>query len=315
MANDPRKRPTLSPAVRRMVAEHELEATDVRATGRHGRITKGDVIRHLEDTRPVAVEAPDQPPAEPAAAVAPAPLEWEPQPTTPSTRESREPMSTFRHRVVESLLQVQQSAVILSSFGEVDMAPVLAWSERHPGLLADQPGTPGVLAFFVKAAASALEAVPEVNRHIEGDEIVQHHYSDVGLTLDSPSDQVAPVINDVGGLSLPEVARSIADLARRAQQQSLPLDRLSHSAFTISDWGQSGLLMSTPMLSSTQSAVLGLYRIQLRPVVVQRRLALRPMMYLALSYDNRLIHGREAAAFLGHVVQRIEDPAALAPGD
>ncbi len=297
----------LSPAVRRLVAEFGLQASEVQATGRDGRLTKGDVLRHLKalgrseaTLRHAAVPAP---PASP-----------EPRLTSSLVaRETREPMSTQRHRAVESLVYTQQSTVILTCFGEVDMTAVLGWSERHPGLLAEQPGVPGVLAFFVKAAAAALQAVPAMNRHLEGDEIVQHNYADVGLVLDSPTDQLAPVIFDAAGLGLPEVAREIADLARRAQQQSLPLDRLDHSAFTIDDWASSGLLLSTPMLASAQSAVLGLYRIQQRPVVVDHRLATRPMMNLALSYDNRLIHGRAAAAFLQHVGRSVEDPAALAP--
>ena len=300
------KGPELSPAVRRLVAEFGLKASEIPSTGRDGRLTKGDVLRHLKDLgrsdatlRHAAVPVPSEP-------------------LTTSTlvaRETREPMSTQRHRAVESLVYTQQSSVILTCFGEVDMTAVLAWSERHPGLLAEQPGVPGVLAFFVKAAASALLAVPEMNRHLEGDEIVQHNYADVGVLQDSPTGQVAPVIFDAAGLGLPEVAREIADLARRGQQQSLPPDRLDHSAFTIDDWAPSSLLMSTPMLSAAQSAVLGLYRIQQRPRVVDQRLATRPMMYLALSYDNRLIHGRAAAAFLQHVVRSIEDPADLAPLD
>ena len=306
MANERSKSAALSPAVRRLVAEYGLEVSEVAATGRDGRLTKGDVLRHLA-ARGHAAPPQVGPPleaAQPMARRGPSPL---------TARETREPMSTHRHRVVESLVYTQQSAVILTSFGEVDMTAALDWSGRHPGLLAEQPGVPGVLAFFVKAAASALLAVPAVNRHLEGDEIVQHNYADVGLVLDSPTDQVSPVILDAAGLGLPEVARTIADLARRAQQQSLPLDRLDHSAFTICDWAGSNLLLSTPMLSAAQSAMLALYRIQQRPVVVQRRLAVRPMMYLALSYDNRLIDGRQAAAFLGHVGQCIEDPQVLAP--
>lgn len=308
MANERNKTAAnLSPAVRRLVAEYGLDVSEVKsATGKGGRITKGDVIRHLKamgQTDPPRSALPEPPPA---VSMGSTPL---------AARETREPMSTHRHRVVDDLLLAQQSSVILTSFGEVDMSAVLAWSERHPGLLVDQPGVPGVLAFFVKAAASALTAVPAVNRHIEGNEIVQHTYADVGLVLDSPMDPVAPVIFDAAGLVLPEVTRSISDLARRAQQQSLPLDRLDHSAFTICDWAGSNLLLSTPMLSPAQSAMLGLYRIQQRPMVVQHRLAVRPMMYLALSYDNRLIHGQEAAAFLNHVVQRIEDPGTLAPRD
>ncbi len=313
MANERSKtQPILSPAVRRLVAEFGLDASQITPTGRDGRITKGDVLQQIKATGKHKV-VPEPLPGMPRAVPPPPPLES--GPTAPLVaRETREPMSTHRHRVVEDLLLAQQSSVILTSFGEADMSSVLAWAEGHPGLLQDQPGAPGVLAFYVKAVAAALSAVPAVNRHIEGNEIVQHNYADVGLVLDSPSDQVSPVIHDVAGLTLPEVARSISDLARRAQQRSLPLDRLDHSAFTIGDWAASNLLLSTPMLSPAQSGMLGLYRIQQRPVVVRGRLAVRPMMYLALSYDNRLIDGREAGAFLDHVVRGVEDAGALAPG-
>ena len=299
----------LSPAVQRLVLEHGIDPDTIDGTGKDGRILKGDVIRHLESRESAA------PPAD-ANIPAPAPTPEPPPPTPPPKpvalpdhRQSRQPMSRLRQRLAERLVEVQQTAAILTTFNEVDMSRVLelraaykeSFRRRHDiGL--------GFMSFFVKATVDALKTVPGVNAYIEGDEIVTNHYFDIGIAVSTDKGLVVPVVRDADRLSMAEIEASITDLAVRAQERRLELSDLSGAVFTISNGGVFGSLMSTPILNPPGSAILGMHSIQKRPIAVDDEVVIRPMMYLALSYDHRIIDGREAVTFLKRIVECIEDP-------
>jgi 2-oxoglutarate dehydrogenase E2 component (dihydrolipoamide succinyltransferase) len=295
----------LSPAVKRLVLEHELDPTAIKGTGKGGRILKGDVIRFLE-ARPADTPIPKPPPAHEAGE----PERPRPQPVAlPDQRQTRAPMSRLRQRLAERLVEVQQTAAILTTFNEADMSRVMAlrtaykedFKKRHEiGL--------GFMSFFVKATVDALKTVPEVNAYIDGDEIVTNHYFDIGVAVSTDKGLVVPVIRDADRLTMAEIESSIADLARRAQERRLEFSDLTGAVFTISNGGVFGSLLSTPILNPPGSAILGMHTIQKRPVAVGEEIAIRPMMYLALSYDHRIIDGRGAVTFLKRIVECIENP-------
>jgi 2-oxoglutarate dehydrogenase E2 component (dihydrolipoamide succinyltransferase) len=295
----------LSPAVQRLVLEHELDPTAIKGTGKGGRILKGDVIRFLE-ARPADTPIPKPPPAHEAGE----PERPRPQPVAlPDQRQTRAPMSRLRQRLAERLVEVQQTAAILTTFNEADMSRVMAlrtaykedFKKRHEiGL--------GFMSFFVKATVDALKTVPEVNAYIDGDEIVTNHYFDIGVAVSTDKGLVVPVIRDADRLTMAEIESSIADLARRAQERRLEFSDLTGAVFTISNGGVFGSLLSTPILNPPGSAILGMHTIQKRPVAVGEEIAIRPMMYLALSYDHRIIDGRGAVTFLKRIVECIENP-------
>jgi 2-oxoglutarate dehydrogenase E2 component (dihydrolipoamide succinyltransferase) len=295
----------LSPAVQRLVLEHELDPTAIKGTGKGGRILKGDVIRFLE-ARPADTPIPKPPPAHEAGE----PERPRPQPVAlPDQRQTRAPMSRLRQRLAERLVEVQQTAAILTTFNEADMSRVMAlrtaykedFKKRHEiGL--------GFMSFFVKATVDALKTVPEVNAYIDGDEIVTNHYFDIGVAVSTDKGLVVPVIRDADRLTMAEIESSIADLARRAQERRLEFSDLTGAVFTISNGGVFGSLLSTPILNPPGSAILGMHTIQKRPVAVGDEIAIRPMMYVALSYDHRIIDGRGAVTFLKRIVECIEDP-------
>jgi 2-oxoglutarate dehydrogenase E2 component (dihydrolipoamide succinyltransferase) len=297
--------PHLSPAVQRLVLEHELDPGNIEGTGKGGRILKGDVIRFLE-SRP-AEASPSAVAPEPTVAAPERPL---PKPVAlPDQRQTRAPMSRLRQRLAERLVEVQQTAAILTTFNEADMSRVMAlrsefkeeFKKRHDiGL--------GFMSFFVKATVDALKTVPEVNAYIEGDEIVTNHYYDIGVAVSTDKGLVVPVVRDADRLSMAEIESSIVDLAGRAQERRLELSELTGAVFTISNGGVFGSLLSTPILNPPGSAILGMHAIQKRPVAVGDEIAIRPMMYLAMSYDHRIIDGREAVTFLKRIVECIENP-------
>jgi 2-oxoglutarate dehydrogenase E2 component (dihydrolipoamide succinyltransferase) len=297
--------PHLSPAVQRLVLEHELDPGNIEGTGKGGRILKGDVIRFLE-SRP-AEASPSAVAPEPTVAAPERPL---PKPVAlPDQRQTRAPMSRLRQRLAERLVKVQQTAAILTTFNEADMSRVMAlrsefkeeFKKRHDiGL--------GFMSFFVKATVDALKTVPEVNAYIEGDEIVTNHYYDIGVAVSTDKGLVVPVVRDADRLSMAEIESSIVDLAGRAQERRLELSELTGAVFTISNGGVFGSLLSTPILNPPGSAILGMHAIQKRPVAVGDEIAIRPMMYLAMSYDHRIIDGREAVTFLKRIVECIENP-------
>ena len=300
----------LSPAVRRLVAEHGVDVSAVEGTGKGGRILKADVLRFLEEGEGDA--APSETPEVPAPEEG-APEKPSPQPVElPDRRQTRAPMSRLRLRLAERLVEVQQTAAMLTTFNEADMSRVIElrgiykerFKERHEVGL-------GFMSFFVKAVVEALKTVPEVNAFIEGEEIVTNHYYDIGVAVSTDKGLVVPVVRDADRLSMAAIETSIADLAERAHQRRLELSDLTGAVFTVSNGGVFGSLLSTPILNPPGSAILGMHAIQKRPVVVNDEIVIRPMMYLALSYDHRIIDGREAVTFLKRIVECIEDPERL----
>ena len=295
----------LSPAVQRLVLEHQLDPATIEGTGKGGRILKGDVIRHLEarpaDTAtPVSSEAPK----------AAEPERPRPQPVAlPDQRQTRRPMSRLRQRLAERLVEVQQTAAILTTFNEADMSRVMALrSEYKEEFKKKHEIGLGFMSFFVKATVDALKAVPAINAYIDGEEIVTNHYFDIGVAVSTDKGLVVPVVRDADRLTMAEIEMSIADLARRAQERRLELSDLTGAVFTISNGGVFGSLLSTPILNPPGSAILGMHTIQKRPVAVGDEIAIQPMMYLAVSYDHRIIDGREAVTFLKRICECIEDP-------
>jgi 2-oxoglutarate dehydrogenase E2 component (dihydrolipoamide succinyltransferase) len=218
-------------------------------------------------------------------------------------------MSSIRHRIAERLLQAQQSAAILTTFNEADMSGVMALRARFKERFEQEHGVRlGMMSFFVKAAVDALQAVPVVNARIEGDEIVHPHYYDIGVAVSTPHGLVVPVLRDADRMSFADIELAIQDFGRRAEQRKLTLDELSGGTFTVSNGGVYGSMLSTPILNPPQSGILGMHAIKKRAVVVDDELVVRPMMYLAMSYDHRLVDGREAVTFLRRIVDCIESP-------
>jgi len=297
---------SLTPAVRRLVEEHDLDPTQIRGSGKGGRILKGDVVSFLDHRPPVAPMP--APPAATEAEGAPRPV-----PTAAAApsgdRQTRQPMSRLRRRLAERLVEVQQTAAILTTFNEVDMSRVMALRSRYKETFKERHGVGlGFMSFFVKATVDALKKVPAVNAFIEADEIVTNHVFDIGIAVSTEHGLVVPVVRDADRLSMAEIESAIAELAARAQARTLQLDDLQGAVFTISNGGVFGSLMSTPILNPPGSAILGMHSIQKRPVVIDDEIVIRPMMYLALSYDHRLIDGREAVTFLKRIVECLEDP-------
>ena len=304
----------LSPAVQRMVREHGVDPSQIDGTGKGGRILKGDVIRFLEERRaqggaepPAKRSAPaekeEEATVEPPKPAPPAPA------AAPGERQTRAPMSRLRQRLAERLVEVQQTAAILTTFNEADMSRVMALRAAHKEDFKKRYGIGlGFMSFFVKAAVDALKTVPEVNAFIEGGEIVNNHYYDIGVAVSTDKGLVVPVVRDADRLSMAEIEASIADLATRAQERRLELSDLTGAVFTISNGGVFGSLLSTPILNPPGSAILGMHSIQKRPVVVDDEIVVRPMMYLAVSYDHRIIDGREAVTFLKRIKECLENP-------
>jgi 2-oxoglutarate dehydrogenase E2 component (dihydrolipoamide succinyltransferase) len=300
----------LSPAVRRLVAEHRLDPAAIEGTGKGGRILKSDVLRYLEtrETGGAAEPAPVSVEVKPVSTAAVEPPR--PRPVAmPDQRQTRAPMSRLRQRLAERLVEVQQTAAILTTFNEADMSRVMALRSQYKESFKKRYGVGlGFMSFFVKATVEALKTVPAVNAHIEGDEIVTNHYYDIGIAVSSGKGLVVPVVRDTDRLSMAGIEASIADLALRAQENRLELSDLSGAVFTISNGGIFGSLQSTPILNPPGSAILGMHAIKKRPVVVDDEIVIRPMMYLAVSYDHRIIDGSEAVTFLKRIVECIEDP-------
>ena len=316
----------LSPAVRRLVDEHGLDASAISGTGRDGRITKADVLAHLEASAKPAEAAPAPEAAtaaasEPAsvqtapAASTPAPARTEPAPaaSAPGSRgERREPMSRLRRRIAERLVEAQHTAAILTTFNEIDMQPVMALRARHKEGFERRHGVRlGFMSFFARAAVQALRRFPAVNARIDGTDIVYHDYCDIGVAVGSPRGLVVPVLRNVESMSFAGIESRIAEFGAKARDGTLSIDDMSGGTFTISNGGVFGSLLSTPILNPPQSGILGMHKTEDRPVAVNGEVVVRPMMYVALSYDHRIIDGREAVQFLVCVKEAIEDPARL----
>jgi 2-oxoglutarate dehydrogenase E2 component (dihydrolipoamide succinyltransferase) len=292
----------LAPSVRRLVEEHHLDATGIPGSGRDGRITKADVLTHLTakdgaQAAPIAADAkPAARPAAPAGARA----------------ERRVPMTRLRARIAERLVQVQSTAAMLTTFNEVDLTEVNALRARYRERFEKQHGVRlGFTSFFVKACIEALRRYPVVNASVDGNDIVYHEFYDIGIAVSTERGLIVPVLRDADGLGFADIEKSVGAFATRARDGAITLEELTGGTFTITNGGVFGSLLSTPILNQPQSAILGMHKIQERPVALDGQVVVRPMMYLALTYDHRIIDGREAVQFLVAVKDALEDPARL----
>jgi 2-oxoglutarate dehydrogenase E2 component (dihydrolipoamide succinyltransferase) len=297
----------LPPAVKRMTSEEKLDPAKISGTGKGGRLTKGDVLAHLQ-AQPVASPTDDQekprakterlPAAEPAA--------------TSDERFTRKKMSPLRRKIAAQMVMAQQTAAILTTFNECDMSEVMALRKKaQEKFQADHGLKLGFMSFFIKATVEALKAVPAINSRIEGDDFILNHYYDIGIAVGTERGLVVPVVRDADGKSFAELERDVADFANRAREGKIKIEDLQGGTFTISNGGVYGSLMGTPILNPPQSGILGMHAIQQRPVALKGEVVVRPMMYLALSYDHRAVDGKEAVTFLVKVKEGIENPTAL----
>jgi len=295
--------PILTPAVRRLVKEMNIDPSQVTGTGKEGRILKSDVMRYLDEQKNQPAEAKE---AKAAASAAPDDIALGPR------DEKRVPMSRLRARVAERLLEAQANAAILTTFNEVDLQNVIELRKKYKDQFEKQHDTRlGFMSFFVKAAVEALKKFPAVNASIDGDEIVYHNYFDIGIAVGSPRGLVVPILRDADQMSFAEIEARIREYGEKARDGSLSYDDLTGGTFTISNGGVYGSMLSTPILNPPQSAILGMHNIVERPVVVNGEIVIRPMMYLALSYDHRIIDGRESVQTLVTIKELLEDPARL----
>ena len=296
----------LAPSVRRLVEEHKLEPADIAGSGRDGRITKGDVLTHLADKSAAPAATPASAPVtKPAAA---------PVPPLPAGErgERRVPMTRLRARIAERLVQAQSTAAMLTTFNEVDLKAVNELRARYKDKFEKEHGARlGFMSFFVKACVEALKRFPVVNASVDGNDIVYHEFYDVGVAVSTERGLIVPVLRNADQMGFGEIEKSVVGYATRAREGQLTLEELTGGTFTITNGGVFGSLLSTPILNMPQSAILGMHKIQERAVVVDGQIVVRPMMYLALSYDHRLIDGKEAVQFLVSVKESLEDPARL----
>jgi 2-oxoglutarate dehydrogenase E2 component (dihydrolipoamide succinyltransferase) len=309
-AAPPAEAALLSPAVRKMIEENKLDAAAIPASGKDGRLTKEDVQKFLE-TR-AAKPAPATPQAA-AARPAPAPAPAAPAPPAAprelGAREERVRMSGLRKRIAERLKLAQNTAAMLTTFNEVDMTNVLALRTHHKDAFEKKHGVKlGFMSFFVKAAIVALKEIPAVNGEIDGDDIIYKNHYDIGVAVGTEKGLVVPVVRDADAMSFAEIEKKIAGLGLKARDNKLTIEELTGGTFTISNGGVYGSLMSTPILNPPQSGILGMHKIQPRPMAIGDKIEVRPMMYLALSYDHRIVDGREAVTFLVRIKECIEDP-------
>ncbi|HWZ65083.1 MAG TPA: 2-oxoglutarate dehydrogenase complex dihydrolipoyllysine-residue succinyltransferase [Steroidobacteraceae bacterium] len=319
----------LSPSVRRLVEENRLDPAAIPASGRDGRLTKSDVVGFL-DKRPASVVAPAPatapPPASPAApaaaaaaAPAPAPAARPAAPAAARTAsgrsEQRVPMTRLRARIAQRLLEAQSTQALLTSFNEVDLTEVQALRARYKDRFEKQNGVKlGFMSFFVKACIEALKKFPVVNASVDGSDIIYHEYYDIGVAVSTDRGLVVPIVRDADTKSFAQIEKEVADYARKARDGTIAIGDLTGGTFTITNGGVFGSLMSTPIVNAPQSAILGMHKIQERPMVVDGQIAVRPMMYLAVTYDHRIIDGRDAVQFLVAVKEALEDPGRMLLG-
>ena len=291
----------LSPAIRRLLAEHNLDAAAIKGTGVGGRLTREDVEKHLAKA-PAAAEA--KAPAATAAAT--------PAPQLGHRSEKRVPMTRLRKRVAERLLEAKNSTAMLTTFNEVNMKPIMDLRKQYGDAFEKRHGIRlGFMSFYVKAVVEALKRYPEVNASIDGDDVVYHNYFDVSMAVSTPRGLVTPVLRDVDTLGMADIEKNIKELAVKGRDGKLTVDDLTGGNFTITNGGVFGSLMSTPIINPPQSAILGMHAIKDRPMAVNGKVEILPMMYLALSYDHRLIDGRESVGFLVAIKELLEDPTRL----
>ncbi|MDE2138584.1 MAG: 2-oxoglutarate dehydrogenase complex dihydrolipoyllysine-residue succinyltransferase, partial [Gammaproteobacteria bacterium] len=316
----------LSPSVRRLVEENRLDPAAIPASGRDGRLTKSDVVGFL-DKKPAAAAAPAPAalPAAPAAAAAAskpgaapaarAPAPAAPLPAAGSRAEQRVPMTRLRARIAQRLIEAQSTQALLTSFNEVDLTAVNELRARYKERFEKQHGVKlGFMSFFVKACIEALKKFPVVNASVDGGDIVYHEYYDIGVAVSTERGLVVPIVRDADAKSFGQIEKEVADYARKARDGTIALADLTGGTFTITNGGVFGSLMSTPIVNAPQSAILGMHKIQERPMVVDGEVAVRPMMYLAVTYDHRIIDGRDAVLFLVAVKDALEDPGRMLLG-
>ncbi len=304
--------PPITPVAQRLVAEHGIDVSRVTASGPHGRITKEDVQRYLSEQEPAARQEPEQEPREDGRKPAEQPAPVVTLAGDTARREERQRFSRRRRTIAARLVEAQQTAAMLTTFNEVDMTAVMELRKRRQEQFVERYGVKlGIASFFVKAAIGALKAFPEVNSELRGDELVIKHYYDIGIAIGAPEGLVVPVLRDADRMTFGAIEQAIGDLAQRATEGTLTLEELRGGTFTITNGGVFGSLMSTPILNPPQVGILGLHKIEDRPVAINGEVVIRPMMYVALSYDHRVIDGREAVQFLVRVKELIENPDAL----
>ena len=289
----------LSPSVRRLVAEHSIDVAKLTGTGKGGRVTKEDVEAFIKGLSKAAVAAPAVAPVAPIAPLA-------------GRTEKRVPMTRLRKRIAERLLEAKNTTAMLTTFNEINMAPIMKLRKQYGEIFEKKHGIKlGFMSFYVKAVVESLKRYPEVNAALDGDDIVYHSYFDVSIAVSTPRGLVTPVLRDCDNMSLADIEKAIKDLAGKGRDGKLTVDELTGGNFTITNGGVFGSLMSTPIINPPQSAILGMHKIQDRPMAVDGKVEILPMMYLALSYDHRIIDGRESVGFLVSIKELLEDPTRL----
>ncbi|HUK03291.1 MAG TPA: 2-oxoglutarate dehydrogenase complex dihydrolipoyllysine-residue succinyltransferase [Steroidobacteraceae bacterium] len=299
----------LSPSVRRLVEENRLDPAAIPASGRDGRLTKSDIVGYLDKrTQPVPAQAP-------AAAPAPAPAARSTPAPAAARAEQRVPMSRLRQRIAQRLVEAQSTQALLTSFNEVDLTAVSALRARYKTEFEKREGVKlGFMSFFVKAAIEALRRFPVLNASVDGTDIIYHEYYDIGVAVSTDRGLMVPIVRNADAKSYGEIEKEIGAYAAKAREGTIALEDLTGGTFTITNGGVFGSLMSTPIVNAPQSAILGMHKIQERPMVIDGQIAIRPMMYLAVTYDHRIIDGREAVQFLVAIKDCLEDPGRMLLG-
>jgi 2-oxoglutarate dehydrogenase E2 component (dihydrolipoamide succinyltransferase) len=309
-----RPQPAMSPSVRKLIAQHSLDASKITGTGKNGRIIKSDVENYVNA---LSQQQENEPPAAPdKAEPAPAPSKQAAVQSLAGERlERRVPMTRLRARIAERLIQSQQEAAILTTFNEVNMKPVMELRARYRDAFEKRFGVRlGFMSFFVQACVEALKRFPEINASIDGNDIVYHGYYDIGVAVSGPNGLVVPILRDADIMSIADIEQAIIEYANKAKENTLSINDITGGTFTISNGGVFGSMLSTPIINPPQSAILGMHNITERAMVVDGEIVALPMMYLALSYDHRLIDGKSAVQFLVTIKQLLEDPSRIMLG-
>jgi 2-oxoglutarate dehydrogenase E2 component (dihydrolipoamide succinyltransferase) len=300
--SEPSKQAKTSPAVRRLLDEHDLDATMVTGSGKDGRISKADVMSFLKTDEGHNVAPGDPPPV----------VVDESSVMALERTEQRVPMTRLRARIAERLVEAQHSAAMLTTFNEVDLTEVMALRKRYKEPFEKEHGVRlGFMSFFAKAAVEALKRFPVVNASVEGTDVIYHNYYDIGIAVSTERGLMVPVLRDVDQMSFAQFERDLGEIANKAQAGKIGMEELTGGTFSITNGGVFGSMMSTPILNQPQSAILGMHTIQQRPMVVNGEIVARPMMYLALTYDHRLIDGKDSVQFLVTIKEQLEDPSRL----
>jgi 2-oxoglutarate dehydrogenase E2 component (dihydrolipoamide succinyltransferase) len=301
----------LSPAVRRLVEEHQLDPSQIPATGKDGRLIKEDVLNYIEARKKAAAITPaPQPVVQPLIPKEVVSVPASAAASAPAPRTTRKKMSQLRKKIADRLVSAQRQAALLTTFNEVDMSATITLRKKFQERFVEKHGVKlGFMSFFVKAAVYALQQVPNINARIEGDEIVQNHFFDIGIAISTEKGLLVPVLRNADQLSLAGIEKAIIDYAQKAKSGQITLADLEGGVFSITNGGVFGSMLSTPIVNPPQSAILGMHNIVERPVAIEGRVEIRPIMYVALTYDHRLVDGKEAVTFLVRIKEYIENPA------